>query len=238
MTSRLNHRFAPRRLLLVALTATLIAPLTPSGAAFADHTPSQTHDHDSHDHSAHDHSQDDAATQIYKGYFDDAAIQDRTLQDWAGTWQSVYPYLIDGTLAPVMEKKAATGEKTVAEYTSYYDTGYKTPVETITINGNEVSFVEGGNRVTATYTSDGYEVLTYAKGNRGVRYIFAKTDGSEVAPQFIQFSDHRITPSKSDHYHLYWGNDRAALLKEVTNWPTYYPASLTGDEIVDEMLAH
>lgn len=32
--------------------------------------------------------------------------------------------------------------------------------------------------------------------------------------------------------------DRAALLEEVTNWPTYYPAALTADEIVAEMLAH
>jgi len=71
-----------------------------------------------------------------------------------------------------------------------------------------------------------------------VRYIFEKTDGDAAAPAYIQFSDHRISPASADHYHLYWGNDRAALLKEVTNWPTYYPASMDGDAIVHEMLAH
>ena len=29
--------------------------------------------------------------------------------------------------------------------------------------------------------------------------------------------------------------DRAALLEEVTNWPTYYPASLNGKEIVEKV---
>jgi zinc transport system substrate-binding protein len=45
-------------------------------------------------------------------------------------------------------------------------------------------------------------------------------------------------PAGSDHYHLYWGDDRAALLAELTNSPTYYPLSLDGDDIVREMLAH
>lgn len=46
----------------------------------------------------------------------------------------------------------------------------------------------------------GDEVLTFAKGN------------------------HRIYPTEAEHFHLYWGDDRAALLVEVVNWPTYYPS--------------
>ena len=30
----------------------------------------------------------------------------------------------------------------------------------------------------------------------------------------------------------------SALLDEITHWPTYYPAALTGDEVVHEMIAH
>jgi zinc transport system substrate-binding protein len=71
-----------------------------------------------------------------------------------------------------------------------------------------------------------------------VRFIFEKTEGDADAPQFIQFSDHRIAPAASDHYHLYWGNDCEALLSEVTNWPTYYPAALSANAIVAEMIAH
>jgi zinc transport system substrate-binding protein len=57
-------------------------------------------------------------------------------------------------------------------------------------------------------------------------------------PTTSSFSDHKIAPAKADHYHLYWGNDRAALLEEVTNWPTYYPSFLDAKQIVEDMMAH
>ncbi|WP_425365063.1 metal-binding protein ZinT [Fulvimarina endophytica] len=194
------------------------------------------HDHSGHDHSAHAHSHGDP--QIYKGYFEDSQIKDRPLADYAGDWQSVYPYLQDGTLDPVWEHKAEAGEMTAEEYKDYYTTGYRTDVERITIEGDTVTFYRDGKPLTAQYSYDGYEILTYEKGNRGVRFIFEKGEGDAEAPQFLQFADHGIFPAKASHYHLYWGDDRAKLLEELTNWPTYYPSSLKPDEIVSEMLAH
>jgi zinc transport system substrate-binding protein len=146
--------------------------------------------------------------------------------------------LQDGTLDPVMEEKAAHGDKSAAEYRAYYTTGYQTTVDRIVISGDSITFYEKDQSAEATYAPDGYEVLTYEKGNRGVRFIFSKVAGDENAPSVIQFSDHRIAPDPADHYHLYWGDDRAALLNELTNWPTYFPAALMGEEVVAEMLAH
>jgi zinc transport system substrate-binding protein len=111
-------------------------------------------------------------------------------------------------------------------------------VNRIEISGNTVTFFKGATKTAGTYEGDGYEILTYAKGNRGVRFIFKKTSGDQAAPVFIQFSDHIIAPQKAGHYHLYWGQDRAKILEELTNWPTYYPASYDKKQIVDEMLAH
>ena len=190
------------------------------------------------DHADGKHAHSHGDPQIYAGYFEDSQIADRPLSDYEGDWQSVYPYLKDGTLDPVWEHKAENGTMSAEEYEAEYDTGYRTDVERITIEGDVVTFYENGEPMKGRYAYDGYEVLTYKKGNRGVRFIFAKTDGDEDAPRFIQFSDHGIFPAKANHYHLYWGNDRAALLEEVTNWPTYYPSSLDADEIVAEMLAH
>lgn len=186
----------------------------------------------------HSHAEKHASDDIYKGRFEDNQIKARTLADWEGDWQSVYTYLQDGTLDPVMEHKAESGEKTAQEYKDYYTIGYQTEVDHIIINGNSVTFTQNGKSLEGTYANDGYEILTYTSGNRGVRYIFKKAEGDADAPQFIQFSDHRIAPTPAEHYHLYWGNDRAALLKEVTNWPTYYPSALNGDEIVSQMTAH
>lgn len=190
-----------------------------------------------HDHAHHD---DPVAEQVYNGYFEDSQIAARPLSDWAGEWQSVYPYLQDGTLDPVMAHKAESGEQSAEEYRAYYETGYQTETVRLDIaeDGNITFHETDGTSQSGLYVSDGYEVLTYEKGNRGVRFIFKKETGDEMAPDYIQFSDHRISPSVADHYHLYWGDDRAALLEEVTHWPTYYPAALTGQEILEEMLAH
>ncbi len=191
---------------------------------------------DKHDHGhAHEHG---TKGTISEGYFEDSQIQPRDLSDWAGEWQSVYGYLQDGTLDGVMAHKAEHGDKSAEEYRAYYEAGYKTDTSRILIDGEQVTFTSGSGSATGQYQADGYEVLTYSKGNRGVRYVFKKLSGDAAAPGFIQFSDHIIAPQKSGHYHLYWGDDRQALLGELDHWPTFYPAALSGEQIASEMMAH
>jgi zinc transport system substrate-binding protein len=223
-----------RRAAALAFSSTLML----AGAAYAaDKAGSaSTHNH-GHAH-GHHHAQTDEEKKIYAGYFEDDQVKPRPLSDWEGHWQSVYPYLQDGTLDPVMTKKAESGKMTAAEYRAYYDVGYKTNVEWISIEGDQATFFKEGKPSKGTYASDGLEILTYEKGNRGVRFIFKKTAGDDAAPDYFQFSDHAIAPQKADHFHIYFGDDRAALLKEVTNWPTYYPFAMSKEHVVEEMLAH
>lgn len=209
--------------------AVLLPTIVIAGAAKADAAKSQETSH------AHSHAE---KTPVQEGYFDDDQVKARALSDWAGDWQSVYPYLLDGTLDPVMNDKAKHSSTSAGDYRAYYEIGYKTDVGRILIEDDTVTFFRADTSVKGVYETDGHETLTYKKGNRGVRFIFKKVQGDEVAPAFIQFSDHAIAPEKAGHYHLYWGNDRAALLEEVTNWPTYYPANLDGKQIAEEMLAH
>ncbi|PWG59660.1 metal ABC transporter solute-binding protein, Zn/Mn family [Bifidobacterium catulorum] len=180
------------------------------------------------------------ATDTTNGYFLTQDVKDRTLADYEGEWQSVYPYLKDGTLDSVMEAKAKKGGMTAEEYKKYYDTGYRTDVEKIVIKGDRMSFTRGDKTATATYKYDGFRILDYEKGNRGVRYLFTATgDVPEGAPKIVQFSDHGIAPGESAHFHIFMGDDsQEETLKEMDNWPTYYPASLTKDEVATEMLAH
>lgn len=237
--TRLTFLKTPALVLSCALLMGVPALAHDSGKSH-DHDHDHAHDH-SHDHDhAHDHADGDQAerARIYSGYFDDAQVAQRPLSDWEGEWQSVYTYLQDGTLDPVMAHKAEAGDKSAEEYRAYYDTGYRTDTDRITIDGDRIAFHRGDAQAVATYASDGFEVLTYEKGNRGVRFIFKKVDGDDAAPGYIQFSDHKIAPEPSDHFHLYAGDDRTALLSELTNWPTYYPARLDGAGIVAEMLAH
>ncbi len=218
---------------------TTMAALAVSMFALAAHASGTEQDAAAHDHAhAHEHDEAAAKQQIYSGYFEDSQIAPRPLSDWQGEWQSVFPLLEAGQLDAVMADKAAHGDKTAEEYTEYYRIGYATDVDRLDIEGDMVTFHRGDAAVSGRYADDGYEILTYEKGNRGVRFIFRKVEGDADAPGFIQFSDHKIAPEVSDHYHLYWGEDRAEILKELTNWPTYYPAALSTEGVVSEMLAH
>lgn len=182
----------------------------------------------------------ETAQTVYNGYFEDSAVKDRTLSDYVGEWQSVYPYLLDGTLDQVWDYKAKIkGGMTAEEYKVYYDTGYKTDVDQINITDNTMEFVVGDKKEKFTYKYVGYKILTYKKGNRGVRFLFEATDANAGNYKYVQFSDHNIAPVKTGHFHIYFGGEsQEKLLEELENWPTYYPVGLNGLEIGQEMLAH
>ena len=186
-----------------------------------------------------EHAEDEKT--VHKGYFEDSAVKDRTLSDYAGGWQSVYPYLVDGTLDPVFDYKAKIGKKmTKDEYKAYYTTGYKTDIKNINITDTTMEFQkEDGTTAKAEYKYVGYKILTYKKGNRGVRFLFEAVNPVEGAPKYVQFSDHNIAPVKAEHFHIFMGNEsQEKLFEEMDNWPTYYPSNLTGLEIAQEMVAH
>lgn len=48
-----------------------------------------------------------------------AKLKDRTLGDYKGNWQSVYPYLKDGTLDEVMEHKAEDDDSMFTKHISH-----------------------------------------------------------------------------------------------------------------------
>ncbi|WP_129232626.1 metal-binding protein ZinT [Cronobacter condimenti] len=174
-----------------------------------------------------------------EGVFDDKDVKDRALSDWDGVWQSLNPYLLNGDLDSVLAKKAQAGDKTVEEYRAYYKKGYATDVEMIGIENNVMEFHVGETVSSCEYKYNGYKILHYTSGKKGVRYLFECTDSASKAPKFVQFSDHTIAPRASAHFHLYKGNtSQEALLKEMDNWPTYYPYQLSKAQIVDEMLHH
>lgn len=178
---------------------------------------------------------------VQAGYFEDSQIQDRPLSNWKGSWQSVYPLLKEGTLDQVFDYKAKMKkDKSAEEYKKYYESGYKTSIKEIDITDSTMTFIDdSGKKMSSKYKYIGQKVLTYEKGNRGVRYCFEATDPSQGAFKYVQFSDHEITDTKSAHFHLYFGNDsQEALYKELENWPTYYPKELSGKEVAQEMMAH
>ncbi|WBF43675.1 metal-binding protein ZinT [Serratia rubidaea] len=193
-----------------------------------------------HAHHSHGKPMTEAEQKAAEGVFDDNQVQDRAISDWDGVWQSVYPYLLSGDLDPVFKQKAEKDKsKTVAELKAYYRQGYATDVDTIGIENGVMEFHRGDKVSSCKYEYAGHKILTYASGKKGVRYLFECPDAGSQAPKYVQFSDHIIGPRKSAHYHIFMGNtSQEALLKEMDNWPTYYPYQLDAKQVVDEMLHH
>ena len=177
---------------------------------------------------------------VAAGYFKDDQVKDRKLSDWSGTWQSVYPLLQKGDLDQVMRYKSLLNkDKTEAAYKAYYQAGYKSDVAKLTIKKDTITFDVNGSSHKASYKYVGKEILTYSKGNRGVRYLFEAVGHTDGAFKYVQFSDHGIAPAQAEHFHIYYGNDsQQNLTAELDNWPTYYPSNLTPNQIAQEMIAH
>jgi zinc transport system substrate-binding protein len=131
------HRIITKSVWIAAFSAALAAaaPIVAQQGHGIDEE--AAHDH-SHEAGRHRHSEVDE--EVYKGYFEHSQIEARVLSDWEGDWQSVYPYLQDGALDPVMVHKADLGDRTADEYLAYYETGYATDVDRIIINGDIVTF--------------------------------------------------------------------------------------------------
>ena len=171
--------------------------------------------------------------------FADSDVKDRSLSDWDGEWQSVYPYVLDGTLDSVMKKKADSGTKTAEEYKKSYISSYETDIEKISIDGNTITYTRKDGTSTATYDSEGFYIRHKDDGSKQMRYKYQKASGDANAPTYIVFSDHNISSAEPEHFHLYFGEDGFdSLVEEGKHFPTFYPASLTGAEIADEMLEH
>ncbi|WP_395964588.1 metal ABC transporter solute-binding protein, Zn/Mn family [Campylobacter fetus] len=163
------------------------------------------------------------------------------MSDWNGDFNSVYPYLIDGSLDPVLEAKASSpnSDKNFNEYKKQYEKGYKSSINRIVINNGNISFYTSNGVNTGKYAYKGYEILTYKSGKKGVRYQLENIDKNSNAPKFIQFSDHEIGPAKISHFHIYMGDDSFKTLSlELENWPTFYKSNMKKADIIEDMLEH
>ncbi len=194
----------------------------------------------SHTHHSHGAPYTEVEEKASRGIFNDSDVKDRESGDWEGAWQSVYPLLLSGEMDPVFKKKAADDKtKSFEKIKEYYRKGYATDVKSITIENGVMKFATGDEINSCHYNYTGYKILTYASGKKGVRYLFECNDAQSKAPKYVQFSDHTIGPRKSAHFHIFMGNSsQETILKEMDNWPTYYPAQLNNKEVVEEMLHH
>jgi len=191
------------------------------------------HDHD------HEHSEAHAKE---VSTFEDHEVQDRALSDWAGEWQSGYPYVLDGTLDEGFRHKAESGSMTAEEYKAYYATGYETDIQRITIDGdaNTIEYAyKDGKVLKSEYKYLGYYIQNWSSGTRAAMYRFEALDRESGAPVYIEFNDHIIEPCRAEHFHFRCSDTSFDDIEDPeSRWPTFWPAEMTGEDILAAFIGH
>ena len=182
---------------------------------------------------AHDHSKEVST-------FEDHEVQDRSLSDWAGSWQSAYPFALDGTLDDAFAAMAEEGEMTADEYKTYYQNGYKTDITNIDIAGDHIAFTyEDGEKVGSDYKYIGYYIQNWSTGTKAAMYRFEAVDRTSGAPVCIEFNDHMIESAAPEHFHIRMSNESFdAIVDPEKSWPTFFPADMTGEDLCEHMEGH
>lgn len=82
-----------------ALALSLVNASGLSGVSVLAHGQEESgHNHDhNHEHDHHNHNHDENEESSGLTIINKEDVEDRALSDWEGEWQSVYPYLQDGT---------------------------------------------------------------------------------------------------------------------------------------------
>ena len=182
---------------------------------------------------AHDHSKEVST-------FEDHEVQDRSLSDWAGSWQSAYPFALDGTLDDAFAVMAEEGEMTADEYKTYYQNGYKTDITNIDITGDHITFTyENGKKVGSDYKYIGYYIQNWSTGTKAAMYRLEAVDRTSGVPVCIEFNDHMIESAAPEHFHIRMSNESFdAIVDPEKSWPTFFPADMTGEELCEHMEGH
>lgn len=185
---------------------------------------------ESHDH---DHSKEVST-------FEDDEVKDRPLSDWEGDWQSAYPLVLDGSLDEAWEHKSEDGSMTAEEYKDYYTKGYKSDYNAISIHNDHIKFTDKNGKVTESdYKYTGYFIQDWSTGTRAAMYRFEAEDKNSGAPVYIEFNDHIIEPEKAEHFHIRMSNESYdAIVDPEGNWPTFFDAALSPEEVCDEVIGH
>ena len=180
----------------------------------------------------HEHSHDKEVST-----FEDSEVKDRTLAEWKGDWQSVYPLVKSGALDEAFKEWGEKSDKmTAEEYKAYCLKGFESDIAKINIDGDTISFTdEGGKEVKSAYKYVGIYIQNWSDGTKAAMYRFEAEDKNAGAPIYVEISDHMIEPAKPEHFHLYSSNESFDAIKDLeSNWPTFYPAAMTVEEMNDE----
>ena len=128
------------------------------------------HEAEAHNHSAEIHADD---------------IKDRSLAEFNGEWQSLYPVLMAGSLEEYVEHQAEEKGKSEEDMKAEIAAKWNCGVKTVTVKGNKITLTyDDGKTVSGKYSYAGYAVKKNDEGKiTNVRYKFESKD--KKVPRYV-----------------------------------------------------
>lgn len=166
------------------------------------------HDEHGHEHEEHEHEHHDSHAHSHASEIHADDIKDRSLSEFNGEWQSLYPILVSGKLEEYVEHQAEEKGKSEKEMQKEIEAKWNCDAKLVKIDGNKITLTyDNGKSVSGTYKYVGYAVKKNDEGKiTNVRYKFETKDKN--APKYVMFNDHGFEPAKEvAHFHFYFGNN-------------------------------
>ncbi|NLG24359.1 MAG: zinc ABC transporter solute-binding protein, partial [Clostridiales bacterium] len=156
--------------------------------------------------------------------------------DWSGSWQSVLPYVEDGSVSEFLASKAQENGETIAEARDRYRKRFGSPYRTIEIGERGVRLWSDGASVEAEYAYIGWRAAE-SDHETGAWYVFERAAQDGDAPKYIAFSDHGT--GDAAHFHLRYGPEGPDALARMADWaPTFFDAAADAATIDRALAGH
>jgi len=196
------------------------------------------HDHDEHGHEEHEHSHE-AHEHPHTSEIHADDIKDRSLSEFNGEWQSLYPILASGKLEEYVEYKAEEAGKSEKEMQKEIEDKWNCGVKFVKVSGDKITLTyDDGKSVTGKYSYAGYAVKKNDEGKiTNVRYKFESAD--KDAPKYVMFNDHGFEPAEEvAHFHFYFGNNNFEEFMNSKVNSYFVDSKLSAHESEELLLGH
>ncbi len=191
------------------------------------------HGHDDHDgdHHEHGHDHDEEITE--------ADIKPRSVSEFAGEWQSLYPVLMTGALDEYVEFQAEKKSISVKDSRAEIEAKWNCRIKTIKIKGDEITLIyDNGKKESGSYKYAGFATKKNDQGKiSSIRHKFSLVKGN--GPKYVMLNDHGYKPVKSvEHFHIYFGNNNFDELLTTKSNPFFVDSKLDAKGCLANVMGH
>lgn len=166
-------------------------------------------------------------------------IEDRTLNDFAGSYKSVVPYIENGTFDEPIAFEAKEHGLTFEEMKEEFISRRKSDYSQLHIENNTLTLGEN----SADYEYAGIQTVKEDDEIVSVWYAFQLKSPHDQMPKYVLFNDHQtkgsISKDEVAHFHMRYGDESIEALVNTENWaPTYYALDASSEAIKEVINEH